>query len=329
MDGGKLETSTMRDLNDSDWLRHIEDLGELEGYWEPLGASHSVLFADRGPVLLVSFEIRAAIRARSDDQLPLGFTLAGAGGHSSLTLIAHDESWFRDPAVYAYIDRLVDEAFFEDFDRVVFYGAGSCGYAAAAFSVAAPGATVITLAPQATLEARLTAWDDRFRRRRRQNFTDRYGFAPDMLDGAGAVHVIYDPLISEDAMHAALMARPHVTLLPCRNLGSTPESALAEIDALEPMLAQACAGTFTAAVFWRLWRGRREAMRYLRRLAGYLDSAGRPGLEAMLCRNVVRRLDLPRFRNRLMVLEDQLQTPGPARAGEASAEPVTGDSTVG
>ena len=319
MDGGKLETSTMRDLNDSDWLRHIEDLGELEGYWEPLGASHSVLFADRGPVLLVSFEIRAAIRARSEDQLPLGFTLAEAGGHSSLTLIGHDESWFRDPAVYAYFDRLVDEAFFEDFDRVVFYGAGSCGYAAAAYSVAAPGATVITLAPQATLDARLTAWDDRFRRRRRQNFTDRYGFAPDMLDGAAAAHVIYDPLIGEDAMHAALMARPHVTLLPCRNLGSTPETALAEIDALEPMLSQACAGTFTPAVFWRLWRGRRNAMRYLRRLAGYLNSSGRPRLEAMLCRNVERRLGWPRFRNRLIVLEEQLAQSGQPLPRESRA----------
>lgn len=323
MDAGKLETKAMRDLSDSDWLHHIEELGDLEGYYEPLGDDHSVLFADRGPVLLVSFEIRAAIRARSEEQLPLGFTLAEASGHSSLTIIGHDESWFRDPTVYAYFDRLVDEAFFEDFDRVVFYGAGSCGYAAAAYSVAAPGATVIMLAPQATLDARLTAWDDRFRRRRRQNFTDRYGFAPDMLDGAGAAYVIYDPLIAEDAMHAALMARPHVTLLPCRNLGSTPETALAEIDAVEPMLAQACAGTFTATAFWRLWRGRRNATRYLRRLAGYLDSSGRPWLEAILCRNVVARLGGPRFRSRLTTLEDQLSKTGhslPAPAsGRASA----------
>ncbi|WP_444451819.1 phosphoadenosine phosphosulfate reductase [Rhodobacter capsulatus] len=318
MDGGTLEVRAMRDLSDSDWLHHIEHLGDLEGYYEPLGPAHSVLFADRGPVLLVSFEIRAAIRARSEEELPAGFSLAEAGGHSSLTIIGHDESWFRDPTVYAYFDRLVDEAFFEDFDRVVFYGAGSCGYAAAAYSVAAPGATVIMLAPQATLDARLTAWDDRFRRRRRQNFTDRYGFAPDMLDGAGAAYIIYDPLIAEDAMHAALMARPHVTLLPCRNLGSTPETALAEIDALEPMLTQACAGTFTPAIFWRLWRGRRNATRYLRRLAGHLDRSDRPFLEALLCRNVVARLGGPRFRNRLAALEDQLE-----KSGHPLPEPAT------
>lgn len=316
MDGGLVERRAMRDLNDSDWLGRIEDLGELEGYFEPLAEGHAALFADRGPVLLVSFELRATIRGRSDDQLPLGFTLAEAAGHSSLTLIATEESWFRSPAVYAYFDRLVDEAFFEDFDRVVFYGAGSCGYAAAAFSVTAPGATVIALAPQATLDARLASWDDRFRKKRRLDFTDRYGFAPDMLDGAAQGFVIYDPLIAPDAMHAALMAKPQVTLLPCRNLGTHLDTALAEIDALEPMLTQACAGSFDAASFWRLYRARRNATRYLRRLTAQLDTAGRPWLEALVCRNVVRRLGGPRFRNRLSALEETL-----AKQGLALPEP--------
>jgi hypothetical protein len=49
--------------------------------------------------------------------------------------------------------------FFDDFDQVVFYGAGQCGYAAAAFSVATPGATVVAIQPQATLDPRVTEWD--------------------------------------------------------------------------------------------------------------------------------------------------------------------------
>ncbi len=323
MDGSKTDRITMRDLSDSDWLGRIEDLGELEGYFEPLGQDHAAVFADRGPVLLVSFETRGAIRARSEDQLPLGFTLAEAGGHSSLTLIAAGESWYRDPAVYAFFDRLVDEAFFEDFDRVVFYGAGSCGYAAAAFSVVAPGATVLTLAPQATLEARLTGWDTRFAKQRRLSFTDRYGFAPDMLEGVGAGYVIFDPNQSLDAMHAALLARPFVQLLACRHLGANAELALTEMDVLEPMLTQALAGGFDAAGFWRLYRARRNAPRYLRHLAGRLESAGRPWLEALLCRNVVSRLGGPRFRNRLAVLDEALTQqdhPLPAPRRRAMAE---------
>jgi len=312
MDGILTERIAMRELNDSDWLGRIEDIGETEGYFEPLGPRHNVLFADRGPVLLVSFELRAAIRAREEEQLPLGFTVAEAAGHSSLTLIADEESWFRDRAIYAYFDRLVDEAFFEDFDRVVFYGAGSCGYAAAAFSVAAPGATVIALAPQATLDPLLAGWDDRFLAMRRTSFTDRYGFAPDMLEGVGAAFIAYDPEVTLDAMHAALMARPYVTLLPCRGLGPHVEMLLGEMDVLEAMLQQACAGQFGAAEFWHLYRARRNSPRYLRQLAQYLDSRQRIWLEGILCRNVAERLNGPRFRNRLARIEEQLAEEGRA-----------------
>ena len=302
----------MRELNDGDWRDRIADLGELEGYFEPLGSGHAALFADRGPVLLVSFETRANIRARGEEQLPLGFTLAESLGHSSLTLIAEAEDWFRNRAVYAYFDRLVDEAFFEDFDRVVFYGAGSCGYAAAAFSVAAPGATVMMLAPQATLAPALAGWDDRFIHHRRLCFTDRYGYAPDMLEAAGQGYVVFDPAQRLDAMHAALMARPQVRLLGCRHLGAGVEMALAEMDVLEPMLTQACAGTFDTAEFWRLYRSRRTTLRYLRGLAQRLDAAGRPWLEALVCRNVVSRLGGPRFRNRLATLQTILADKGKA-----------------
>ena len=38
--------------------------------------------------------------------------------------------------------------------------------------------------PQATLDPRVAEWDDRFLHMRRTDFTDRYGYAPDMLDAA-------------------------------------------------------------------------------------------------------------------------------------------------
>ena len=111
-------------------------------------------------------------------------------------MVAEGQSWFRDPAVFAYFDRLVDDGFFDEFERVIFYGAGPCGYAAAAYSVAAPGATVVAVQPQATLDPRMTEWDDRFVEMRRTSFTDRYGYAPDMLDAADQAFVLYDPISS-------------------------------------------------------------------------------------------------------------------------------------
>ncbi|KFE36393.1 hypothetical protein [Thioclava atlantica] len=291
---------------DIGWKEQLGEIAEENGYYEPLGASHEVLFNDDGPVLLVTFENSGAIEAERADALPRGYRIANEHGWSSLTLICNSDTWYRDPAVYAYFDRLVDEAFFEDFDRVVFYGAGPCGYAAAAFSVTAPGATVIALQPQATLDPALTVWDDRFAHMRRISFTDRYGYAPEMLDGVGQAFVFYDPFERHDAMHAALFARPCVTLMPCRNLGRSVEWMLREMDILDEILIAACKNEFEPAQFWPLFRARRNLPRYARNMAGRLQAAGRPYLEALVCRNIAERLNGPRFRARFETLEQVL-----------------------
>ncbi|WP_417807599.1 phosphoadenosine phosphosulfate reductase [Thioclava sp.] len=309
---------TMATLSESDWKARLEEMAEDSGYFEPLGAAHSVFFHDDTPTLLVTFETRAGIRADDDgDQLPRGYQIARAAGCSSLTLICDHDSWFRDPAVFAYFDRLVDEAFFEDFDRVVFYGAGPCGYAAAAFSVTAPGATVVALHPQATLDPAVTGWDDRFRQMRRISFTDRYGFAPEMLEGVGQAFVIYDPLQPLDAMHAALYARPCVSLLACRNIGENVEWMLRGMAILDDILIAACQGELSELRFWQLYRARRNLPRFLRQINAQLDAQNRPYLEAIVCRNVARRLNGPRFRARLVVLETEL-----AEQGIALPDPI-------
>jgi len=311
MADGSATGGLMTDVSMSAWRARLEELGDELGYFEPLGAHHSAFFSDDGPILLVSFETRAAIRDRDED-LPLGYEVARMAGHSSLTLIAEDASWFRDPAVYAYFDRLVDEAFFEDFDRVIFYGAGpGCAYAAAAFSVAAPGATLIALQPQATLDPRIAGWDDRFRVHRRLDFTDRYGFAPDMTEGLGSAFVIFDPTEPEDAMHAALFARSHVTLLPCPYAGGKIEELLIDIDILLPILQAACSGDLSAATFWRLYRARRNHRRYQWMLARECAERGRSYFEAIVCRDAIERLGGgPRFRSRLNALMPELEARG-------------------
>ncbi|WP_413870911.1 phosphoadenosine phosphosulfate reductase [Albidovulum sp.] len=299
-----------RALSDADWFARLEEIGEQAGYFQWLGRKHAAFFLDESPTLIVTFETAASIRTGQPDQLPLGYGVAKGRGWSHLGLIARSDTWYRDPAVYAYFDRLVDDAFFEDFDRVVFWGAGMAGYAAAAYSVTAPGATVILGAPQATLDPRIAGWDPRFQDMRRTSFTDRYGYAPDMTEGAGPVYVIFDPEHTLDAMHAALFARPHVTLLPCRNLGRDPGEALDQMRVLPSVLAAAATGAFDAQLFRTFYRARRNYQPYLRNLLGRLDHDGRAYLAALLCRNVVNRLDAPRFRTRLEQLESQLAAAG-------------------
>ena len=158
---------------------------------------------------------------------------------------------------------------------------------------------------------------------RRTSFDDRYGYAPDMVEGAGPVFVIYDPYETTDAMHAALFTRSFVTKLACRNLGPDPAAALSAMQLLGPLLEAACEGRLTPALFWSRYRARRDNATYLRRLMARLDAADRPWLNALMCRNVVRRRNGPRFRKRLAELEQELATMGlslPAAPPATAAE---------
>lgn len=110
----------------ADWQRPMLAIAEGDGDFLPLGAKHYAFFAEERPQLLVTFEDAASLRDR-DDKLPEHFALARARGWSILTILAEGETWWRDPAVFRYFDRLADDGFLEDFDRVVFYGAGSAG----------------------------------------------------------------------------------------------------------------------------------------------------------------------------------------------------------
>ncbi len=316
MDEFKEGTMGRRPSADKEWFARLEELGEDAGYYQRLGDRHSAFFLDQEATLLVTFETVQSIRQTQPDQMPLGYRIAKGRDWSHLCLIADGETWYRDKAVYAYFDRLVDDAFFEDFDHVVFYGAGMAGYAAAAFSVTAPGATVIAVQPQATLTPLIAGWDPRWTEMRRTSFTDRYGYAPDMTEGAGPVFVIYDPEQVLDAMHAALFTRPHVTPLPCRHLGRDIAAALDEMHILPSMLAAACTGTFDARMFSIFYRSRRNYRPYLRGLLSNLERDGRAYLAALLCRSVVARMEAPKMKARLAQLENDLammgqKLPGP------------------
>lgn len=293
-----------------DWLALIEEIGDEAGYFETLGKDHWAFFVDESPTLIVTFETLDSIRQGADDQMPLGHHIARAGGWSHLCLIAGKESWYRDRAVYGYFDRLVDDAFFEDFDRVVFFGAGMGGYAAAAFSVAAPGSTVIVAAPQATLDPRIAGWDSRFRAQRRLNFNDRYGFAPDMTEGAGDVFVIFDPESHLDAMHAALFRRPFTAQIRVPGFGSDPAEVMQRMNILAPLLIRAGEGRLTAGDFHRHLRGRHSYLPYLRGLLARADRRALPILSGMVCRAVLRAYNAPRFRRRLAAIETELDAAG-------------------
>lgn len=290
---------SLRHVKGAEWFDALKQrIGET-GYLARLGPQRFAAFAQAGPTLLVTFETLQGIQSLSPVAQPMGWEMVKEHGWSSLTLISKGDTWFRDPAVFAYFDRLVDDGFFDTFESVVFYGAGSCGYAAAAYSVAAPGAYVLVIQPQATLAPDLTEWDRRFPEQRRVNFTDRYGYAPDMLEAAHTAFIVYDPQQTEDAMHASLFTGQNVTKLRMAHMGSALQTDVLQMGVLFKLLAAAGRGALTPQYFARVARARRAHMPYLRKLLAVLERDEQDGRVRLLCENVCARMHAPRFERHL------------------------------
>ena len=298
-------------LTDEEWLAELELVGKTHGAFTALGADHAaVLTNPDAEVLVVSFDTLQSARVGSSEGLPHALKIAHEAGWAQLSVIAKKPTWFRDRHVYAYFDDLVDEDFFEDYDAVVFYGAGMCGYAAAAFSVVAPGATVFALAPQATLDTEVAPWDDRFTAMRRTDFTDRYGYAPDMVEAAKAAFIVYDPTMELDAMHAALFRGPMVQKIRYRHSASRIGNDLQTMGVLGPLFQKAIDGTLTHIDVYQALRKRRAYLPYLRNLLNRVHIEERHWLTALLCRSVLQSKNAPRFQHHLDQALEKLRKEG-------------------
>lgn len=298
-------------LTDEEWLAEFELVGNAHGSFKALGKDHVSVLTDPGSdTLIVSFDTLQSARIGSSEGLPHALKIAHEAGWAHLSLIAKRQTWFRDGKVYAYFDDLVDEDFFENYDSVVFFGSGMCGYAAAAFSVAAPGATVFALAPQATLDTEIAPWDDRFTAMRRTNFTDRFGYAPDMVEASDAAYIVYDPTMELDAMHAALFRGPMVHKIRYRHSASRIGADLQTMGLLGPLFQKAVAGTLSETDVFRALRKRREYLPYLRNLLNRVHIEERHWLTALLCRSVLQTKNAPRFQHHLDQALEKLRKEG-------------------
>lgn len=280
----------LTDLNANDWLGRLDDFCEDHGFFEQLGREHCAGFLEAGNKLLVTFENAQLVRENNLDAEPRGFAYTRHEGWSLLSLFSFKESWFRHHYVYEFFDRLVDEGFFDQFEKIIFHGGGGgASYAAAAYSVTAPGATVIALRPQATLDAELAGWDPRYKHVRRKNFNDRYGYAPEMIDAADKVFIAYDPIQRLDACHAALFRRPQVIALPCPLLGDDLDQAFDRMGIHDVIIKLAMDDMLDRRRFTRLLRARRYDPTYVRALVRRLIVTGHPRLALIVCEYMIRR----------------------------------------
>lgn len=279
--------SGLSGLEGDAWFSQLEEVAEDLGYLENLG-KQCAAFIDAGPKLLVTFENADSISARDKTAEPVGFQYVREEGWSHLGIYSQAESWCREERVYRYFDRLIDDGFFEDFEDVLFYGANSGGYAAAAFSVAAPGCRVLAIRPQATLDPQIAGFDQRYRHQRIKDFSSRYGYAPDMIDAAQHAYVAFDPSQVMDAVHSALFTRPNMTALRCHGFGNKLERALEGVGILDEMILDAMSGQLTKQRFAKYYRARRDYAPYLRTLHTQTIRRDRKNLAVNVCAHALR-----------------------------------------
>lgn len=289
------------------WNAALKDFGARHGFFEKIGNDHTALFVREGKTLIVTFENLDHVYERGEGRLPWGFEFVRARGWSILGLMAHDWTWYRDEDVHDFFDRLRAEGFFNEFDRVIFYGASMGAYAACSFSSASPNSTVIAISPQATLNRTIASWETRYRKVWRRDFDSRYGYAPDMLQGAGKVYIFYDPLAPLDAMHAALFRGANITKFECRHFGHRIASAMQGMGILKPVVEGCVDDELSSSQFYQLLRKRRKYPRYLKGLLLRLDELDRPWLTIVLCEYVLSKRRGPAFRERLISARRKLE----------------------
>jgi len=299
--------SGLKNLDRASWLERVDEISEEFGYFEPISPDHSSFLIDGNKTLIVSFESTDIIRSNNTNSAPLGWEFASKHGWSSLTIMAEkSQDWYRHPGVIAYFDRVIDDGFFDDFDQVLFYGSGAAGYAAAAFSIAAPSARVLTIQPHSTLNTALSRWDRRFPSTRRLDFCSRFGFAPDMLETATQVVVVHDPSIIEDAMHAQMFSGANTMHLTCPYIGPEAAQHFRRMRILALLIESTMNGTLTPAGYAKAWRVRQRYLPYLRTLFFRLEQNERhPRLLARLCRQIEGNGRRPMFADKLAELEAQ------------------------
>lgn len=281
-----------------EWRMQLACLADKEnGFFSDIGKEHSALYVPRGKTLVVTFDNLDHVYERSDDRLPWGFSFVESRGWSVLGLMAHDWTWYRDEKVFDFFDRLTKDGFFKGFDRVVFYGASMGAYAACVFSAAAPGADVICISPQATIDRDIASWETRYKKVWHRNFKNRYGYGPEMVNSAKSVTLFYDPTSHLDAMHAALFQGKNVQKIKCRYMGHRIASLWQAMGVLKPIVEGSIEGTITPTEIYRLFRARHDCVRYQKEMLTRLQNENRHSLLVRYCRHILSKRRGPHFRN--------------------------------
>jgi pimeloyl-ACP methyl ester carboxylesterase len=269
-----------------DWAKIATELAGKNGFYRE-DDEHAMLFIKRSDTLVVTFDNLDIAMEKREDKRPWGFAFIEKQGWSMLGVTAAGWTWFRDPWVYAQFDDLRKKRFFKRFKRVVFYGASMGGYGACAFAAACPGADVVAISPQSTLDKALVPFETRYKTAWDRDFSGKYGDAASVSRKAGSVTLIYDPYEPLDSAHANRFKAENVVKLRAPLLGHRLGSSLQQMGILSPIVLAALNGTLTEADFYQKLRKRKMFGRYQNELFNRAIDKGHPELARRMGRWVL------------------------------------------
>lgn len=288
--------------SDESWAAIAKGLAGADGFFHD-GGTHSFLFVPRSAdTLVVTFDNLDIAMTKREERRPWGYEFIEKQGWSMLGVMAGGWTWYRDHWVHAEFDRLRDEGFFARFRRVVFYGASMGGYAACAFAPACPGADVVAISPQSTLDKALVPWETRYRAAWGYDYAGPYGDGATASAAAGRVFLFYDPYARLDAAHAARFTGANVEKLRVPLVGHRLGTALQQMGILTPVILAALDGRLTPLAFYRQLRARHTLPRYQWELFQRALDRGRPGLARRVGRWVLKNGSHPAIRRAMRSL---------------------------
>lgn len=271
------------------WADLAAQLAGPDG-WVRDGGAHSFLYVPRGSdTLVVTFDNLDIAMTKREDRRPWGYGFIEKQGWDMLGCMANGWTWYRDDWVHEQFDDLATSDFFDRYKRVVFYGASMGGYAACAFVAACPGADVVAISPQSTLDKQIVPWETRYQTAWDRDFSGPYGDAAQVSGAAGKVILLYDPYEPLDSGHADRFTGENVLKLRAPLMGHRLGSSLQQMGVLGTITVGALNGTLTEAEFYRLLRARKEFGRYQKELFKKAMDRGRPDLARRIGRYVLTR----------------------------------------
>ncbi len=264
---------------DNSWPAIARSLAGQDGFFRDGPKGHSFLFMPRDPkVLVVTFDNLDIAMNKREDRRPWGYEFIEKQGWSMLGVLAGGWTWYREAWVSEQFDKLRDDGFFAQFDRVVFYGASMGGYAAAAFSAACPGADVVIISPQSTLDRSLVPFETRYHTAWGYDYSGPYGDAAKVSQTARRVTILFDPYEPMDAGHVARFDGDNVVKLRCPLMGHRLGSSLSQMGLLSKTILAALSSGLDPVAFYTDLRARHVFPRYQKELFQLAIKRKRPDL---------------------------------------------------